>query len=431
LSFKKAFKPMPEYKLLTKDWDKINPESIESYLKVGGYQALKKALSKDPGWIIQQVKNSLLRGRSGAFFPTGLKWEIAFRALKKKKTKLVERGYLIANAHEGEPQTFKDKYLLENNPHLVIEGLIIAGYALGIHTALIYLNESYHEAYRLLSQALEGARKKGFLGSRILKKNFNLEIKIVLSLKNNGYYLMGEESTLLEVLEGRRPEPRLKPPYISEKGLYGKPTVVNNVETLANIPLIVKKGGLWFRKIGAKNLPGTKLITLAQDIEKPGVYEIKTGTFLREVIFQIGQGVKRNQGLGFVQVGGGVSGRFFTEAFLETPLDETSGLGIGTILVFDQTKSVYHHLKNLAQYFAQESCGKCGPCREGTSQIRDLIYSFESKPSLLIEKKQLLGLLAENLSQASFCGLGKMAGQTIGEILHLFPQKLEKELRLE
>ncbi len=421
--------------LLLQNIDKINPEKIEGYINFGGYKTLKKVLTLKPQKIIEIILNSGLRGRSGCGFPTGKKWQLVGFNPEGEK-------YLICNAHEGEPATFKDKFLLEKNPHLVIEGMIIAAYATGIQKGYIYLNEHYKSASARLEKALKESHKNNFLGKNILKNKFNFEISIVKSLP---YYVCGEESVVVETILGNRPEPRIKPPFVGSVGLHNKPTLVNNVETLANVPIILEKGTKEFKKIGTKNSPGTKLITLGGDIKYPGVFEIEMGTKLTNIIYELGGGIKEGKRLKFVQTGGGAAGTVVPPQLLDTALDFDAcqkgvALGPGTIVVFDQDTKIIDFLKGIVRFFARESCGKCTPCREGTNRLVKLIEAKgqKTKESTYVtsdmtsaDRLKNIDLILEvcdNLSRSAFCGLGQAAPAPITTVLKWFKNELKESL---
>lgn len=383
-------------KILTKNFDKPNSQSIAVY---GEYLALGKALSMRPTVIIAEVKASRMLGRGGAAFPTGLKWDFASRSVGFPK-------YIVANADEGEPGTFKDKAILEKDPHRLLEGLIIAGYAIGASEGFIYTRAEYPNAKKVLAKAISEAEKHGYLGDNVMASGFAFKIH---SCTGAGAYVCGEETALLDSIEGFRGCPRLKPPYPTDSGLRNRPTVINNIETLANIPTIIDKGGEWYSKIGSPHSPGTKLMCVSGFVKKPGLYEVDTGTTLGELIGDRCGGVI---GKFKAALPGGVSTRFITQ--LDVPIDVPSLLevgnlpGTGAVVVLNDTVSMVDAAKNCAKFFADESCGKCTPCREGTHRVYEILDRFSHKKGSMDE----LGLIRELnavMYDTANCGLGQSA----------------------
>ncbi|MGB9769437.1 MULTISPECIES: NADH-quinone oxidoreductase subunit NuoF [Caldisericum] len=398
-------------RVLLKRVGMINPESIEEYIAEDGYLALEKALENGPEWVLEEVKASELRGRGGAGFPTGKKWEFTAKAKSDVK-------YVICNADEGEPGTFKDRVIMEGDPHLLIEGMILAGYATGANYGYIYIRGEYDLSIKRLQKAIDQARSYGFLGENILGSGFNFDIEIK---KGAGAYICGEETALIESIEGKRGEPRKKPPYPPTYGLWGKPTVINNVETLANIPPIVVNGAEWFKKFGVPGSYGTKLFSLMGDINYKGVIEIPFGVKLSSIINDVGFGVKGGKSLKGVILGG-VSGSLITPGELDTPVDFNSlakieaGPGSGSIVVLSEDRCIVDIAKNIAYFFRHESCGKCTPCRVGTEEMYKII-DYISRG--LGEESDLTRLekLSTTMKLTSFCGLGQTAPNIISQSL--------------
>ena len=380
----------------------INPEDIDEYLGAGSYKALEKALFQmRPEEVIEEVKGSGLLGRGGAGFPTGLKWDISAKATSKEK-------YIICNADEGEPGTFKDRVIMEGDPHKVIEGMLLAGYAVGASKGFIYIRGEYTLSIQRIKRAIEQAYKYNLLGSNILETDFSFDVEIK---KGAGAYVCGEETALIESLEGKRGEPRNKPPYPGTYGLWGKPTVVNNVETLANIPSIIVNGKDWFRSLGTKETPGTKLYTILGHVMNQGVIEVETGISLRDIVFDYGGGMKDNKEFKAALVGG-AAGCFLGKDVLDVKMDYATlksykaVLGSGAVLVMDISTCIVDMVKSILGFFRHESCGKCVPCRVGTEKLYQLITEISTGmgtrnyPKLMLE-------LAEMMNKTSFCPLGQ------------------------
>ena len=402
----------------------INPESIEEYKMRNGYAALSKAIIKmTPQEVIKEVKDSKLVGRGGAAFPTGLKSEFTFRAADKPK-------YIVCNADEGEPGTFKDRLILENDPHKIVEAMVIAGYAVGAEYGYIYIRGEYNLSIKRIKQAIEMAKEQNYLGKNILgtKFSFNLVIR-----EGAGAYICGDETALMESIEGKRGEPRLKPPYPPTSGLWNKPTVINNVETLANIPSIILKGADWYNKIGLAESTGTKVLTLLGDIKNQGAVEVPLGTNLKDILYDIGGGIKEGKKLKMVQLGG-PSGSYLSPDMIDISLDykilSQAGLtlGSGVVLVLCEDRCVVDIVRNIARFFQHESCGKCTPCREGTS----IIYQILTKIALGKGENndlETLKLLGEIMKDASFCGLGQTAPNSLLNTLQLFPEEYREHIQ--
>ena len=413
-----------EEKIVLQNCGIINPESIEDYRKKGGYAALSKAITEmTPQEIIKEVKNSNLVGRGGAAFPTGLKWEFTFRAANKPK-------YIVCNADEGEPGTFKDRLILEGDPHKIIEAMAIAGYAVGAEYGYIYIRGEYGLSIKRINLAINKAKENNFLGKNILGTNFSFDIEV---REGAGAYICGDETALMESIEGKRGEPRLKPPYPPTSGLWNKPTVINNVETLANIPSIILKGADWYNKIGLAESAGTKVLTLLGDIKNQGAVEVPLGTNLKDIIYDIGGGIKERKKLKMVQLGG-PSGSCLTADMVDVSLDYKVlaqaglSLGSGVVLVLNEDRCIIDVVRNMARFFRHESCGKCTPCREGVKMIYNLLTKIALGKG---EDNDLetLKSLGETMKDASFCGLGQSAPNSLLDTLKLFTNEYTEHIQ--
>jgi NADP-reducing hydrogenase subunit HndC len=380
----------------------INPESIQEYISRDGYMALGKCLTElTPEETIKEVKDSGLRGRGGGGFPTGLKWEI---------TRNVEAGqkYVVCNADEGDPGAFMDRSILEGDPHSVIEAMAICGYCIGADKGLVYIRAEYPLAIERLKTALNQAREYGLLGTDILGTGFNFEIEIRLGA---GAFVCGEETALIHSMEGLRGEPTFKPPFPSVSGYLGKPTNVNNVETFANIPVIINKGAGWFNKIGTQNSKGTKVFALAGKINNVGLIEVPMGTTLREVIYDIGGGIKDGKKFKSVQTGG-PSGGCLTKDFLDTPIDYDnllaagSMMGSGGMIVMDEDDCMVGIAKFYLEFTLEESCGKCSPCRIGNKRLYEILEKITEGKGEEVDIERLK-LLSNVIKDTSLCGLGQ------------------------
>ncbi len=393
-----------EKRIALKNIGKYKSSSIDEYLKIGGYKSVKIALKTVPHNIINTIIDSKLRGRGGAGFPTGLKEKYTKEADSSSGHK-----YIICNADEGEPGTFKDRIIMEKDPHVLLEGMIIAAYAIGATKGYIYIRGEYTDSIHMLRTAITQAKNKGFLGKNILNTKFNLEIKIKLGA---GSYLCGEELTLLESLEGKRGYPRIKPPFPAEKGLFGEPTLVNNVETFSHIPYIIEHGTENYKLIGTEDSPGTKIFTISGDVNKPGYYETAMGATLRELIYDFAGGIKNN-GKFKAAILGGAAGTFVDKSVLDTPMafdtlkEKGAVLGSGAIMVMSEDRPIFDMLLSILEFFKHESCGKCVPCRIGTSQLVLLMENAKKDSS---NKKKILNQLlfeAEYMAKTSLCPLGQ------------------------
>jgi NADP-reducing hydrogenase subunit HndC len=380
----------------------INPESIDEYISRDGYQALAKCLSEmTPEETIKEVKDSGLRGRGGGGFPTGLKWEITRNVESEQK-------YVVCNADEGDPGAFMDRSILEGDPHSVIEAMAICGYCIGADKGLVYIRAEYPLAIERLKTALNHAREYGLLGEDILGTGFNFDIDIRLGA---GAFVCGEETALIHSMEGLRGEPTFKPPFPSVSGYLGKPTNVNNVETFANIPVILNKGASWFNKIGTEKSKGTKVFALAGKINNVGLIEVPMGTTLREVIYDIGGGIKDGKEFKSVQTGG-PSGGCLTKDFLDTPIDYDnlieagSMMGSGGMIVMDEDDCMVSIAKFYLEFTLEESCGKCSPCRIGNKRLHEILDTITNGNGKE-EDIERLKLLSNVIKDTSLCGLGQ------------------------
>ncbi len=407
-----------QVRVVLKNAGSIDPESIEEYIAQNGYEALGRAVtSMKPAQVMEEVKASSLQGRGGAFFPTGVKW--GFAAKEKSDIK-----YIICNADEGEPGTFKDRLILEGDPHAVIEGMALAGYAVGASMGYVYIRGEYHMSIGRMQRAIEQARSQGLLGKKIFGSSFNFDLEI---REGAGAYICGEETALIESIEGKRGEPRNKPPFPPSVGLWGKPTIVNNVETLANIPQIILNGAAWYKSLGTTASPGTKVFTLVGNINNPGLIEVPMGITLREIIYDIGHGIPNGKGFLFAQLGG-TTGGILTAEHLDLPLaTETlrtigSGMGSGALLVVDDSQCVVDLVKTFVEFFNHESCGICTMCREGNGRLLELLEKITDGQGRL-QDIELMENLANTMMRGAFCGLGQAAPVPILGCLKYFRQE--------
>ncbi len=404
----------------------IDPEDIEDYIAHNGYEALGKALTEmTPSEVIEEVTRSGLRGRGGAGFPTGTKWRFVAKAQGDTK-------YIICNADESEPGTFKDRLILEGDPHSIIEAMTLAGYAVGAHEGYVYVRGEYGLAQERLKKAIQQAKQMGFLGEDIFGSGFGFDIHIH---SGAGAYICGEETALIESIEGTREEPRSRPPFPTTYGLWGKPTVVNNVETLANVPPIIRNGAAWYRRFGTSNSPGTKVYTVLGSVNVTGLIEVPMGITLREVIAIYGKGMRRGSAFKLAQTGGS-SGSIIPASLQDTPMDFDSfaragvSLGSGALLICDDDTCVVDLAKVLLNFFRKESCGKCTPCRIGTERAYQILANLSEGTGKLSDLDDLL-VLADGLNQLSNCGLGQTAAAPIRDILKHFRAEVEAHVRLK
>ncbi|MEO0138258.1 MAG: NADH-quinone oxidoreductase subunit NuoF [candidate division WOR-3 bacterium] len=410
-----------EYRLLLAYTDVENSHTLNAYLSLGGYTALKKALFEmQPQDIIEEVKKSKLRGRGGAGFPTGLKWDFVPKDHPGPK-------YVVCNADEGEPGTFKDREILYKAPHLLIEGMVIAGKAIGAKEGYIYLRYEYIWIFPRLKEAIKEAYNNGFLGKNILGSGFDFELYVYLGA---GAYICGEETALLDSLEGKRGLPRLKPPYPAQAGLYGMPTVVNNVETLATVPIIINKGGDWYASLGTEESTGTRLFAVSGPVKKPGVYEFELGSLtLRELIYDVCGGLLEGRELLGV-IPGGISAPILTPEELDTPLTmediakRGSMLGSGAIIVLDRSVKLLSLIRRTSEFFAFESCGKCTPCRDGTAWMTRILVDIEKRGYATEEDIKLLNDITNEIKGKCFCALGEAAQMAVGAFVNKYKEKI-------
>lgn len=401
----------------------IDSTSIEEYLAVGGYSAFEKALfDMNSDEIIKEVEESSLRGRGGGGFPTGRKWSQVKR--QKETTK-----YIVCNGDEGDPGAFMDRSIMEGDPHRVLEGMMIAAIATGAQHGYIYVRAEYPLAVSRLKNAIEQAREFGILGENILGTNFSFDININ---KGAGAFVCGEGSALTASIEGNRGMPRVKPPRTVEQGLFGKPTVLNNVETFANVPLIISKGIQWYKSYGTEKSPGTKAFALTGNIENTGLIEVPMGTTLREIIFDIGGGMKGGKEFKAVQIGG-PSGGCLTKEQLDLPLDFDSlkkvgaMIGSGGLVVMDENTCMVEVARFFMSFTQNESCGKCVPCREGTKRMLEILENIVAGKGKL-EDIDLLLELADTISSTALCGLGKTAASPVVSTIKNFRSEYEAHI---
>ena len=394
----------------------INPEKIDEYIARDGYQALGKILTEkpDPMDIIAQIKKSGLRGRGGGGFPTGNKWE--FAAIVKNDTK-----YVCCNADEGDPGAFMDRSILEGDPHSVLEAMVIAGYCIGAHQGYIYVRAEYPIAVARLKLAIGQAREYGLLGKNIFGSGFDFDLDIRLGA---GAFVCGEETALMRSIEGKRGNPTPRPPFPAVKGLFGKPTILNNVETFANIPVILTKGADWFASIGTEKSKGTKVFALGGKVNNVGLVEIPMGTTVREIVFDIGGGIPNGKAFKAVQTGG-PSGGCIPASLLDTPIDYDnlvsvgSMMGSGGMIVMDEDTCMVDIAKFFLEFTVDESCGKCSPCRIGTKRMFELLTKITDGTGSVDDLKSLEGL-AIALKNGSLCALGQTAANPILSTMHHF-----------
>jgi NADH-quinone oxidoreductase subunit F len=405
-----------ELRLLTPNCDKGTPPTLAQYEAGGGYDGLRKALQMAPEAVIAEIKASGLVGRGGAAFPTGLKLEAASIADGTPK-------YMVCNADESEPGTFKDRILMEGDPHRLFEGMIIAAYAIGTFQGYIYIRGEYPRSFAILENAIAEAHQAGFLGKNILASEFNFEIEL---RQGAGAYICGEETALFESIEGKRGFPRIKPPFPTTHGLFGKPTAVNNVETLCNIPFILDQGSRKYRQYGTEKSPGTKLFCVSGDVKRPGLYEAPFGISLRHLIYDLAGGLNADRKLKAILIGG-AAGVFADETNLDLPLTfehlQAAGLplGSGVVMVFDETRDLRDTLLRLGKFFAHESCGKCYPCQLGTERQSEILTRLAQGESLPGDIDRLTDV-GWTMTDASLCGLGQTAATAVLSTMQLWPE---------
>jgi len=404
----------------------IDPTSIDDYIIHEGYQALAKVITEmSPEEVFTTLEKSGLRGRGGAGFPTGTKWRFVKKAAGTKK-------YVVCNADESEPGTFKDRLILEGDPHSIIEALAIAAYVVGADEGYLYIRGEYNLAQERLKGAIDQAKEMGFLGKNIFGTDFNFDLHVH---SGAGAYICGEETALIESIEGKRGEPRARPPYPTTNGLWGKPTLVNNVETLANVPPILRNGAEWYRSFGPPTSPGTKVYTILGNVNVTGLIEVPMGITLREVIAIYGKGMKNGSHFKLAQTGGS-SGSIIPASLQDTPMDFDSfskagvALGSGALLICDENTCVVDLTRVLLNFFRKESCGKCNPCRIGNQRAFEILTNISEGTGRMQDLDDLL-LLSDNLYQLSNCGLGQTAGAPIRDILTHFRAEVEAHIRLK
>jgi NADH-quinone oxidoreductase subunit F len=414
---------MPEIRVIRNYMERKDSHTIESYLSSGGYEALRKALKMEPAEIVEIVKASGLRGRGGAGFPTGVKWSFIPRDSKKPV-------YLCCNADESEPGSFKDREIIERDPHQLLEGIIIACYAIGSHKCYIYIRGEMPKGARILAQAIDEAYRKGFLGDNILGSGFKCDVRV---FRGAGAYICGEETGLLESIEGKNGEPRPKPPFPAQFGLFGCPTIVNNVETLACVVHIINRGADWFSSIGTPKNTGTKIYGLSGAVNRPGLYELPLGVTIRELIYEYGDGVPKGRSVKAISPGGS-SSAILTASDLDLPLDFDTMARVGTMLgtagvtVMDERTCMVRVAQNLAHFYRDESCGQCVQCREGT-------WWLEMMFSRILEGKgrmEYIDTMLDACSQmrgTTICALADGCAMPIDSILRKFRDEIEAHIK--
>ncbi len=418
-----------QHKILLKDCGTIDPEDIHSYINKGGYDAIKKILSgmtpsgMTPNEVINEIKASGIRGRGGAGFPTGVKWEACRKAPGDAK-------YIVCNADEGDPGAFMDRSIIEGNPHSVIEGMMIAAYAIGSNLGYVYIRAEYPAAVERLKLAMAQAHEAGYLGKDLFGSGFSFDLRIKLGA---GAFVCGEETALIASIEGQRGMPRAKPPFPVHRGLWGRPTVINNVETLANIPIIMRQGAAWYSSIGTEKSKGTKVFALTGKVKNTGLIEVPMGIRLGEIIYDIGGGIIDNKAFKAVQTGG-PSGGCIPASLLDTPVDYESLAKVGSIVgsggmvVLDETNCMVNIAKFFLEFTQAESCGKCVPCRIGTKRLLEILTRI-TKGEGREGDIELLERLSYSVKSTSLCGLGQTAPNPIMSTLKYFREEYETHIR--
>ena len=414
-----------EYKLLTEHYYRDKYRTLEGYKERGGYQTLKKALSKKPEDIVSEVKESGLRGRGGAGFPTGIKWSF----LPNNK----EDRYLLCNADEGEPGTFKDRMMMERAPHQLIEGMLISAYAIKSKKSYIYIRGEYQKAYKILQKALEEAKREGVIGNKILGSAFSHKMDIYLGA---GAYICGEETGMISSLEGKKGQPKLKPPFPAVKGYLEKPTIVNNVETLSAVVPIIRDGAKAYREIGTEKSPGTKIFSLSGDVLKPGNYELPLGYSLTDLIYNLGGGLRSGRSLKAVIPGGSSAPVLTAEEAEKAKLDYESlnelgtFLGSGAVIVIDDSRDMMDILSIILDFYHHESCGQCTPCREGTGWLAKILKKT-CKGEAVMGDWDLIQKIADNMKGRTICALSDAAAMPAISFITKFRSDFEKHLYVE
>jgi bidirectional [NiFe] hydrogenase diaphorase subunit len=402
----------------------IDPERLEEYIAADGYAGLVEALTAmTPAEVVAQMSKSGLRGRGGAGFPTGLKWSTVAKAQSSTK-------YVICNADEGDPGAFMDRSVLESDPHRVLEGMAIAGYAVGASKGFIYVRAEYPLAVKRLKGAIRQAERAGLLGNGIFSTTFNFSIDIRLGA---GAFVCGEETALIASIEGKRGQPRPRPPFPAERGLWDSPTLINNVETFANVPAILRKGADWYASIGTERSKGTKTFALAGQVKNTGLIEVPMGITLREIVFEIGGGIPNGKKFKAVQTGG-PSGGCIPEQFLDMPVDYDSLMKVGSIMgsggmiIMDETSSMVDVARFFMEFCMSESCGKCIPCRVGTAQMHDLLAKMIAGNGTHADLA-LLEEMCDMVKATSLCGLGQTAPNPVLSTLRYFHHEYDQLLK--
>ena len=400
----------------------IDPFSIEDFTNHGGYDVLKKALLMKKEDIINEVRLSRITGRGGASFPTYLKMQAMAKQVGEK--------YLVCNADEGEPGNFKDKYLMEKDPHQLLEGMLISGYAVGAKKAYIYVRGEYQSAIYLLEHAISEARKYGYLGQDICGHDFSFDIEV---RQGGGAYVCGEEFALLESIEGKPGRTRVKPPFPTEVGLFGQPTLINNVETFSTLPHILAMGGEAYGLLGSDFASGTKLISLSGNVRHKGLYEVEYGVSIRQVIEELGGGVPEGRAINMVQLGG-ACGPIIPEHLLDIDIDNerfeifNSKMGAGAIIVIDDRFDLFEILIRTMRFFEHESCGKCTPCREGNTRMYEMLDRISKGESNLKDLDKLRDL-ANVMSKTALCGLGQAAPNPVLSTIKYFENEYREGIK--
>ena len=410
-------------KIVTRHFGQENSHRIINYIKDEGYQAARKALTcMTPAQIVDEVKKSYLRGLGGAGFPTGVKWGFIPQASTSPK-------YLVINGDEGEPGTFKDRYILEQDPHSLIEGIIITCYAIGIHKAYIYVRGEYVKPMAILQGAIDEAYKAGFLGRDIIGTGFDIDVVVH---PGAGAYICGEESALLESLEGKKGFPRLKPPFPAVVGLFGCPTLINNVETISNIAPIISNGADWFLKLGCEKNGGNRMFCVSGHVNKPGVYELPNGTALREIIYNHAGGIPGGRKLKAV-IPGGISAPVLLPNEIDVKMDFDSLKAIGSmagsggIIVMDDSTDMVWAAMVAARFFAHESCGQCSPCREGAGWVYRLVKRIYNGEARLHDLNNLPGIV-NNIAGNTICAFGDAVSMAVGSYVAKFRHEFEAKI---
>lgn len=412
-----------QFKIALKDCGELNPERIEEYLAYDGYLALDKALFElSPEEVIAEVKQSRIRGRGGAGYPTGLKWESVYKYVNDQK-------YVICNGDEGDPGAFMDRSVLEGNPHRVLEGMAIAGYAIGANKGFAYIRGEYPLAIKRFEQAIKQAKKMGLLGSNILGTSFSFDVEVRIGA---GAFVCGEETALIASIEGKRGTPKPRPPFPAESGLWGKPTLINNVETFAAIAPIIRNSGEWYSEIGTAKSAGTKVFALAGKINNAGLIEVPMGTTLREIVFEIGGGIQHGEEFKAAQTGG-PSGGCIPAEHLDVKMDYESLMNLGSIMgsggliIMDKSSDMVDVARFFMEFCMDESCGKCVPCRVGTRMMHDLLQKICDNKATQIDLDRLEEL-AVYVKETSLCGLGGSAPNPLLSTLRHFRSEYENRI---